>query len=106
MAELAENLIGKRFTAEGTLESVSALDPNKLRGELATLPREAELTQWLEWFFADRSSRSIAPRSQLGLADYIRARTLENDPNAWREALMLCPTNGAAFARFADYISS
>src|SRR5262249_46644753 len=71
LADLAEAVVGKRINAEGALENVSSTVFSQTRERVANLPREADFTRWLEWFLADRSTRSISPYSRVGLPQYI-----------------------------------
>ena len=103
LAGLAEAVIGKEISAQAMLESVSSGGLAAIRRGVAELPQDADFTRWLEWFFADRGTRTISPYSQTCLPDYIYARTLETNCVFWREALILCPTNGEAFGRMAQY---
>lgn len=61
LASLAEALVGSRVNDRGAFESVSPEGLDKIRQQLVTLPRDADFTRWLEWFFADRSERTISP---------------------------------------------
>ncbi len=103
LADLAETVIGKRVNAQGALESVSSARLGEVRQRLAKLPRDADFTRWLEWFFADRSTRNISPYSQVRMSDYIWSRAKETNQTSWREALMLCPTQGYAFAQLSKH---
>ncbi len=103
LADIAEAVIGKRVNAQGGLESVSSARLVEIRQRVENLAREAELTHSLDWFFADRNTRTISPYSPVRVADYIRSRAGETNEASWREALMLCPTNGLAFASMAKH---
>ena len=101
LADLAEAVIGKRLTREGMLESVLPVRLAEIRQQLVTLPANADFTCWLEWFFADRGTRMISPRSNVNISEYVEFRAKQADPISWREALMLCPTNASALARLS-----
>jgi hypothetical protein len=103
LADLAEGVIGKHVSAQGALESVPTTRLTEIRQRIGGLPPSTDLTRWLEWFFADRGSRTISPYSQIDMPHYITALTTETNVNSWREALMLCPTNGKAFAKLARH---
>lgn len=61
LADLAEAVIGKRVNSQGALESVAPAGLAQVRQRIAELPRDADFTRWLEWFLADRSTRTISP---------------------------------------------
>jgi WD40 repeat protein/tetratricopeptide (TPR) repeat protein len=103
LADLAETVIGKSVSAHGALESVSPARLGELRARLAGLPSESEFTRWLEWLLADRSTRSISPCSPITVSAYVQSRATDTNETSWREALMLCPTNGIAFAQMAQH---
>jgi tetratricopeptide (TPR) repeat protein len=102
LADLTDAVIGKRVDSQGALESVSTtLD--EVQQRLSRLPRDADFTRWLEWFFADRSLRTISPYSQVRMPDYVWSQANDTNYASWRNALQLCPTNGDAFAHMARY---
>ncbi len=103
LADLAEAFIGKHVNAQGALEGVPGDALTRAREAVAKLPRDADLTRWLEWLLADRSTRTISPYSQIGLAEHLAARADETNEVSWREALMFCRTNGLAFAQMARH---
>jgi len=61
LASLAEALVGSRVNDQGAFESVPPKGLGEIRQQLAKLPRDADFARWLEWFFADRSGRTISP---------------------------------------------
>jgi len=104
LADLAEAVVGKRVSAHGALENVSPTALDEVRQRVSALPRDADFTRWLEWFFADRSTRTLSPYSQMSVPDYVASRADETNAISGREALMLCPTNGIAFAQIAAHL--
>lgn len=103
LAEVVDTILGKRVTAQGSLENIPSKRLDELRQRLGTLPREGDAPRWLEWFLADRSTRSISPASPIAMPDYIWSRAKETNEFAWREALMLCPDQRYAFAQLARH---
>jgi hypothetical protein len=68
------------------------------------LLREAEpgfYRQWLEWFCADRATRTISPRSTVTVPDYRAAVRAPNNVTALREALLLAPDDPLTMAKLA-----
>src|SRR5262249_35532373 len=96
LADLAEAVIGKRVNVQGALESVSPTTLAQVRQRVASLPRDADFTRWLEWFFADRSTRTISPYSPVTVPQYTDSLLQETNAVTWHEALLLCPTNALA----------
>lgn len=101
VADLAEAVIGNRVNAQGVLESIPSAGLAAIRQRVSGLPRTADATRWLEWFFADRGARPISPSSPVPLLDYVWSCAKETNQGSWREALKLCPTNGYAFMQLA-----
>jgi len=74
-----------------------------VRQRMNALPRDADFTRWLEWFFADRSTRLLSPYSKVTVPAYVKSCAAETNETCWQEALMFCPTNGLAFAQMARH---
>jgi len=104
LADLAEAVIGKRVNSQGALESVSPAGLAQVRQRIAELPRDADFTRWLEWFFADRSTRAISPNSPITVPEYVARRMEEKTLAAAREAVLLAPTNAPALAHLAEML--
>src|SRR5262249_52337774 len=102
LANLAEAVIGKRVNVQGALESVSSAVLPQIQQRMAELPRQADFARWLEWFFADRSTRTISPYSFVTLPQYTQRLGDQADFLAWHEALLLSPVDGWNFSRLAE----
>jgi hypothetical protein len=104
LADLAEAIIGKRVNGQSALESVPGDSLGKVRQQLAALSPRADFTRWLEWFFADRGTRTISPFSAVTMSQYVQSLTAETNTVSWREALVLAPTNAPVLARVAEML--
>jgi len=104
LADLAEAVTGKRVNSQGALESVPGDSLGKVREQLAAVSPRADFTRWLEWLFADRSTRTISPYSAVTMPQYVQSLTAETNMASWREALMLAPTNAPVLARVAEML--
>ena len=58
-------------------------------------------SRWANWFFSDRSTRSLLPFHDVNPAKYLENRVDENTLTSLREALNLSPTHALASARLA-----
>jgi hypothetical protein len=102
LAELADYVTGKRVTVQGALENAFQSGLSKARERLHTLPPESAFARWIEWFLADRSTRTVSPYSEVDLPHYLSVRAQAKNYLARREAVMLCPTNALALRRLGE----
>ena len=64
LADLAEALAGRRFTAQGELETVPAGKLQELKEQLTLSAETDYYSRWARWFFVDRFQepvKSFAP---------------------------------------------
>jgi len=106
LPRLAEAVAGQRLNDRGILEFVSGADFLKLRQELAVNKSGDRVTQWVQWFFADRATRTISPFSSITFPEYVRRRIEQNTVESLREAAELSPTNAVVCARLAMAIAA
>jgi WD40 repeat protein/tetratricopeptide (TPR) repeat protein len=99
--ELAEAAAGERINDRGVTEFLPSGDPVNLQEHMARDHTTNAYTRWAQWFFADRTTRTISPASSVTVSQYILQRIRENTPASLIEALQMSPTNGLAFARLA-----
>jgi hypothetical protein len=104
LADLAEAVIGKRVNAQGALESVSSAGFAQIRQRVASLPRDADFTRWLDWLLADRSTRTISPNSPITVSEYITRLLEQPTLAAAREAVLIAPTNTPALAHLSEML--
>jgi eukaryotic-like serine/threonine-protein kinase len=104
LADLTETIIGKRVNGQGALESVSPAGLAQIRQQVTELPRDADFTRWLEWFFADRSTRTISPYSSITIPEYVVHLVSQKTLPTAREAVLLAPTNAPALAHLAEML--
>ena len=98
---MAEALAQQRFNPEGVSEAISIWEFLTIRDELSKRKERDVYTQWVNWFFADRSTRAISPNSAVTLPEYIRGRIQQDTLESLHEAIWLSSTNGLAVARLA-----
>lgn len=101
LPQLAEAAAGQRLDDRGFIEIVSGTKFLRIRQEVAESKSGDRLTQWAKWFCADRATRTISPFSSNALSEYVQRRIQENTLDSLREAVLLSPTNGLAFALLA-----
>jgi WD40 repeat protein len=104
LADLAEAVIGHRVNEQGVLEGVSSAGLATIQRRVEDLPRDADINRWLEWFLADRSTRTISPNSSITVPDYVARLMEQRTLPAAREAVLLAPTNAVALAHLADLL--
>jgi WD40 repeat protein/serine/threonine protein kinase len=101
LADLAEAVAVTRVDEQRQPTSRGVLDFWTLRERLL---REAEpgfYRQWLEWFCADRTTRTVSPWSAVATPDYLRALHTIGDAKGLREALLLAPDDPLTMAKLA-----
>jgi WD40 repeat protein len=101
LPELAVAVAGKRLSRTGVLDPVAPGEFLSLRKRLSTTPATNSYTRWARWMCSDRGTRTISPLSKVTVPEYVELRIDENTLESLREAVLLSPTNGLAFARLA-----
>jgi WD40 repeat protein/tRNA A-37 threonylcarbamoyl transferase component Bud32 len=101
LPELAVSAVGKRLTGAAVPQRVPAAEFLKLKAQLRLASPANHYTRWAEWFCADRGTRTISPFSNITVPEYVQHRIQEDSLESLREAALLSPTNGLAFARLA-----
>jgi WD40 repeat protein len=101
LADLAEAVAQQKFNPEGVAEGISICEFMKVRDELSKRKENDAYTQWVKWFFADRSARAISPNSEVTVPEYIRGRIQQDTLESLQEAIWLSSTNGLPMARLA-----
>ncbi len=101
LADLAEAVAVMRVDEQRQTTSRGVPDFWTLRERLL---REAEpgfYRQWLEWFCADRATRTVSPWSTVTVPDYLRALHAVSNAASLREALLLAPDDPLTLAKLA-----
>jgi WD40 repeat protein len=101
LPQLAEKVGGKRVNQQGVLEDSSDKQVRDLQRMLRETNGQSFYIEWARWFLADANSRTLSPFSSVTVPEYIQRRIEENTLESLREATLLGPTNGLAFARLA-----
>ena len=103
---LAEAVVGQRLDSLDQLEWVPFAEFKPLRHRLMTADSKDPYVPWAKWFFADRATRPISPRSSLTVPDYLPTLIEQNTVESLRQAVILCPTNPAIFTRLAALLEA
>jgi WD40 repeat protein len=106
LPRLAETLAGQRINDQGGSEAVPRETLSDRRAEALRTPSSDPYTKWAAWFFADRSTRTIDPSSNLTVPGYVEELIQTNTLESLRKALQLSPTNAQAFARLARKLAA
>ncbi|HXG46297.1 MAG TPA: hypothetical protein VNO52_01635, partial [Methylomirabilota bacterium] len=85
-----------RLADSGREEFVPATVLLEMRERLPRLDGDGSYARWARWFFSDRSTRTLSPRSPITVPDYARRCVEEATPRGLAEALRLFPTNHPA----------
>lgn len=102
LVDLAEAVIGKRVNGQGAVESVASDRLAQIRQRVADLPRDGDFTRWMEWFLADRSTRTISPYSAVTVPRYVEQCSASTNFQSWHEGLLLNPMDSANYLRLAE----
>ncbi len=70
-----------------------------VREELAKADAKKAYPRWAQWFLGNRSTRRVAPYSDVTVSEFIKARVTAGDTKALGSALRLQPDNGLALAQ-------
>jgi WD40 repeat protein len=62
---LAEAVVGQRLTQEGGIEVVPLARLLEIKHRVQSAPASDAYERWAQWFFADRSTRTISPESPM-----------------------------------------
>ena len=106
LPELAVAAVGRNLAGSAVLQPDPAAQFLKLKEQLRMSPATDFYTRWARWFLADRATRTISPFSSITVPEYVRHRVEENTLESLREATLLSPTNGLAFARLARVVAA
>jgi dipeptidyl aminopeptidase/acylaminoacyl peptidase len=88
---LTEAVVGRRLTAEGSLEIVPVGMLFELKRLLESDPSADAYHRWARWFFADRSARTISPYSSLTVPTYVELKLQQKTKESLREAALIAP---------------
>jgi WD40 repeat protein/tetratricopeptide (TPR) repeat protein len=103
---LAEAIAGQRLHEldRSQPETVSCAAIFALKRELMQGAAAGFYERLGQWSFADRATRTISPFCGMTVPEYVSSRIEDDTLESLREALLLSPTNGLAFARLARHI--
>jgi hypothetical protein len=79
------------LTDEGSLEIVPSRKLLELMRNLGSDPSADAYNRWAQWFFADRSTRTISPDSGVTVSDYVDMLVQQKTESSVREAMLLAP---------------
>jgi WD40 repeat protein/predicted Ser/Thr protein kinase len=88
------------FSADET-EPAIASEFVALRERILAIPDTDYYTHWAKWFFADHTTRTTSPFSNISVPQYFQDRLQENTLLSLQECVNFSPSNGLAFARLA-----
>jgi len=80
LLELAEAIGGQRINQLRVPESVPAGDLIRLKRQVAENPAADYYAHWAQWFFADRSTRTISPNSSIRVPELVKQQMQEDTP--------------------------
>ena len=107
LPELAEAVAGQRNTSDRTQERVPVAEFLSLIRRLTGTPTSDPSRQWLHWFLADRSQRTVGPCTSLTPRECVATETRRarlGSAASWPDLpvlMALCPTNGLLYTRAA-----
>ena len=104
LPELAVTALGETLDSSSIPAANPAATFLKLKQQLRLTPTTNFYNRWAQWFIADRETRTISPFSKLTVPEYVQGRIQENSLESLREAVLLSPNNGVAFARLAQAV--
>jgi WD40 repeat protein/tetratricopeptide (TPR) repeat protein len=102
LAELAEAVAGQRINEKGISEAVPVSELFRLRRQLANSQASDTCTRWGQWFFADRSKRTLSPSAGVTFDEHLKRLIEHWTLEDLSEALLLSPTNAPALAGLAQ----
>jgi hypothetical protein len=88
---LGEAVIGRRLTAEGSLEIVPVGTLFELKRAVQSDASADAYHRWARWFFADRLTRSISPESSFSVSAYAELKLRQNTKKSLREGALIAP---------------
>jgi eukaryotic-like serine/threonine-protein kinase len=102
LPDLAEAVAGRRIDERGQIELVPSQRLEDVRQHLAQLSANDDYGQFLKWFLADRSTRTITPRSDIEWRSYAQILLERDRSAAMRRALSMTSDNPDIYARMAE----
>jgi hypothetical protein len=104
LPRLAEAVGGRRLNALRQLEVVPVKEFLEIKEQMERSTANDPYTRWAQWFFADRSTRPLSPKSAITVPDHVQRLLDKNTETSLRQVLIFSPTNRAAFARLATVL--
>jgi WD40 repeat protein/serine/threonine protein kinase len=106
LAPLAEAVGGLRLNERNELKPTPEKQFWELKNSIAQEQVSSGLIQWIRWFVADRTKRTVSPAAGLHLPEFVRTRIRENTVESLTEALEFEPTNGLALVRLVRLMTA
>jgi len=100
-ADLCEAVGGIRLNDRGVPEPTDSNLIEKLRGEFSNPNNQSAGDSFIRWFFADRSTRTIAPSLRISTPSYVQRRIREGNEISLEDAYRVDPGNALIVALLA-----
>jgi hypothetical protein len=106
LPELAEVIVGQRFSEGHDSLPVPAASFLKLKSQIVSTEANDVYTHWAKWLITitARDARTTFPSAPATMPAYIQQLIQENTLDSLEQAVRLSPTNGLAFARLAQQV--
>ena len=100
-ADLSESVGGIKLNERGILEPIDSNQVEKLHANFTGAKAGLGADPFIIWFFADRSTRAIAPSLAISTPSYVQHRIAEGTVSSLEEAYRADPGNALVIASFA-----
>ncbi|PYI84930.1 MAG: hypothetical protein DME26_12310, partial [Verrucomicrobia bacterium] len=104
LPELGEAVAGLSIGPHATTHRLPQQTLTELKARLMANKQTNSFIRMAQWFFADRSMRTISPFASATVIEYVKQRIEENTRASLEEAIRLQPTNAVALARLATAV--
>jgi WD40 repeat protein len=100
-ADLSESVGGIKLNERGILEPIDSNQLEKLYANFIGAQAGSVADPFITWFFADRSTRAIAPSLAISTPSYVQHRIAEGTVSSLEEAYRADPGNGLVIVSLA-----